>query len=172
MHISRVFSFLPALGLLALAGITMVVLPLPAYAQQQNPENPWVVNCSSAGTGGELKCQMMQTIFLAKTKQRILAVVIFRKKDSPVLLMRVGLPHGIYLPAGLNISVDGKSLDKYLIENADENGSYANISLVDDLMAVLKNGNKIEFSMLNLEKDSVNITISLKGFATSIDSLK
>jgi len=160
---------------LVAAALLMVAISGPvAAAQNAKPAKAtdnWVVNCSSVG-GAALKCRMSQTIMVAKTRQRILSAVIFHKPASADLVMRVALPHGIYLPAGVTVKVDNTPGQTYVIETADRNGSYASIPLDRKLLAALKAGQKLVFALQNMAGKTVKIELSLVGFSASLAQIR
>jgi len=151
-----------------------------ALAAQQTPApaskaakvtNPWQVNCSTAG-GITLTCQMSQSIFLAKTRQRILTALISQRPGTNRLVLHVVLPLGIFFPKGVTVTIDNKSPKTYVIETADKNGSYATIPLNKVLLARLRAGKILAFAVQNLKSKTIKIELPLKGFTASEAALE
>jgi len=168
-------SLKSVIGALAIVGTALFASPLAAQqtalAGKKTATTPWLVNCSTAG-GSALRCQMSQSIFLVKTKQRILTALVFKKTGTSELMLRVTLPFGIYLPKGVSVTIDNKAPHTYLIETADSNGSYAVIPLNRPLMARLKAGKILAFAVQNLNNKTIKLELPLKGFTKSEAALE
>jgi invasion protein IalB len=109
----------------------------------------WQVSCNPTDNPNVLSCQMMQNLTLAKTGQRLLAVVIrpqpkHQKKEPAILLT---LPHGLYLPAGVKLQIDDAKPINLAIRTSDKNGTYTAMSLNIDLVGALKKGNTLKVTM-------------------------
>src|SRR5262245_17618595 len=104
----------------ALAGLIATSL-LPAIAQDTTPPPPqapqtagaWASNCSAPGRGLPLQCALEQRA-IAKGTGRLVAIVSIRLPEEtkkPVSLIQ--LPLGLFLPAGVQIDVDGDLSQNY-----------------------------------------------------------
>lgn len=75
--------------------------PAPGQAAPARPT--WVVNCSNAEKG--LDCRVVQSLFLRKTGQRLLSVIVHVPPDTKKPEMLLQLPLGIYLLAGVTLQI-------------------------------------------------------------------
>lgn len=146
----------------------------PATKKKPAPTRPnWLVNCANTGANGALNCRMTQTLFVAKTRKRLLQVTVNAPAaaagSKPTLL--VMLPHGLFLPAGIALKVDTDKEKKLAIQTADANGSYAGLALEAALLAKLQKGTKLTISMVSSKKQRLNIPVSLAGFSSSYKRL-
>lgn len=138
----------------------------PAQAQQ-----PWQVNCSSAGANEPLRCQMSQTLVSQNTGQRVLAAVIVRKPDENSFSITFGLPHGLYLPDGVQVWVDDGERLANQITTADQNGSYSQLDISASLLEAMRRGALLNVAVTSATRDEVILQLSLAGFSASIDKL-
>lgn len=145
----------------------------PPKAKKTPPARPnWLVNCSNTGVAGALNCKMTQTLYVAKTRSRLLQITVngpVGKAGKPTLL--VLLPHGLFLPAGIALKVDKDKEKKLVIQTADQNGSYAGLALEEGFLAKLQKGTKLVVSMVSSKKQRINIPVSLAGFSSSYKRL-
>ncbi len=108
----------------------------------------WPVNCSSAGVQSKLTCKMTHTLFVAKTRKRVLQVSVaspIKKGGKPTMLL--ALPHGLYLPAGVILTIDKNASKKFAIQSADQNGSYAGFAMDAPTVKSLRSGAKLTVSL-------------------------
>ena len=155
-------------------------LAAPAWSQEASGTKPrvgtpaakaWLVNCSSSATSDDLICQMSQQLTASQTGQRLMSVVI-RRGEGKALSMLVALPHGLYIPAGIKLTVDGGKALPSEIQTSDANGVYAALEVTDDLLRRLKAGNKMEVSMTNVQRNTLAIPVSLAGFTAAVTKLQ
>lgn len=162
----------------ALCGITLLLAGAAATAQQNNadqppaqpPVNSWTINCASAGDVNALDCLMSQSLTEAKTGQRVLTITIRRQPDTKYALVLM-LPHGIYLPAGVSYSIDGKEKAAATIQTADQNGSYAVVPMEVALVKALKAGTRLDVGVETAQRQPLVLPISLTGFSATYDKL-
>ncbi len=92
------------------------------------------MNCSNAQSG-TLFCQMEQNLVSAKTREWLLRAVLFRRARDGILILKLTLPHGIWLPYGIVLGIDGRDASKRIaIKYGDRNGSYFSIPVVAGLL--------------------------------------
>lgn len=129
----------------------------------------WAINCASPNGTSPLVCNMSQTLLVKGTRKRILLVTINnsdKKSGNPTMIL--ALPHGLYLPAGVTLKFDNKQSKKVEIRTADQNGSYARISLDPATVNALKLGSKLIVSLTSLKQQKINFPVSLIGFSASL----
>lgn len=176
---SGIVGSLPLLALAAAVFAAMVFLGGEPVAHAQQAAQPpaenqqsWTVNCSAQGASGDLVCTMSQVLIARNTGQRVLAAIVFRDAEADgALKMRLGLPHGIQLPEGATIWIDSGERATHVISTADQNGSYANVTLDDALVAGLKSGQLLNVMVKAASGDEVIFQLSLKGFSAALDKI-
>ena len=93
----------------------------------------WTLACKSDGAGKNLRCEMSHTVAVARTRQTILSVHVtpIRQADKPDrFVLRFQLPHGLNLPAGVKLQIDGKDAPAPLIRTSSQAGVFANTPFV------------------------------------------
>lgn len=129
----------------------------------------WAVRCDNAGQG--LACKAMQTIVLAQTRQLLLSVSVSKPgkdKTAPVLLQ---LPHGLFNPAGVSLSIDDAKAEKLPIQTCDAKGCYAGTALSSKKIAAMTKGGKLSVVFQDLKKQNITVPVPLKGFAEAFKKL-
>lgn len=141
-----------------------------ATAPKQPVTGGWTVNCASTPQG--LRCQALQTVSVKKSRQRILtaAISISPKTKTPIMLFH--LAHGIYLPTGVSLKVDTEKPAKIMVEFCNSKGCYARFPVAEAVLKSMKNGKAMEVGFQNLNKQTLNIQLSLKGFTAAYDKIK
>lgn len=138
----------------------------PAPAQ---PTAGWTVNCAGAAGQADLVCTLVQTLVVKENGQRVLAAVVVRRQDG--LVLNLGLPHGLDLAKGVDLSIDEGERARHPIVTADEKGSYAMIALDDALLAALKKGRLLNVAVSAYGGDEIILRLSLAGFTAGLARL-
>lgn len=142
-----------------------------APAEAARPQAPWVVECSNRSTGDAMVCQMSQLLVAKKNGQRVLSAAITRKPDGKSVQLTLGLPHGLSLPAGVQLFIDNAERMTFPIDTADQNGSYATIDLTPKLLASLKKGTLLNVAVKAKGGNELILQLSLTGFGTALERL-
>jgi invasion protein IalB len=167
----------------------VICLPLPAQAQDQKTAKtaaktpnksakaaepkaaliPWQVNCASVA--GNMACEAQQTLTIQKTGQLLLKVSIRMPKGSKTGAMMLHLPHGMFLPEGVTLTIDGKSPKKEAVQTCDPKGCYVGLSLDAALLKQLQGGKTFSVAFKNLQKQDIKVPVSLSGFKEAYGKL-
>ena len=129
----------------------------------------WEVQCAQGAAVPV--CKASQTIVVAETRQLLLAVSINKAsadKNSPML---VHLPHGLFLPAGITVGVDGGAADKLDVQTCDAQGCYAGAGLAPDKIAAMSKGTQLKVTFEDLQKQKIVVAVPLKGFDAAYKKL-
>lgn len=145
--------------------------PLPDRAGPAEAQTPWIVTCTNQSTDG-LTCVMAQTLMVTETGQRALAATIHADAETEADTLRLALPHGILLPAGVRLRIDDDQGRTWPIEYADQNGSYALVPLDDRLADRMANGSVLSVTLWVPNTDKpVDMQLSLEGFGEALATL-
>ena len=147
--------------------------PRPAVAQtrEESPQQPgWSVNC--ANRDGSLSCEALQTITMRKTRQHLLSVSVRRNPEGAPAAMLLHLPHGLFLPAGLEIKVDGGEAKALPVQTCDARGCYAGTTASEVDITAMQKGAIFAVSFQNLKKETITVNVPLAGFTAAYDKLK
>ncbi|WP_224000939.1 invasion associated locus B family protein [Aureimonas sp. SA4125] len=151
------------------AAPAQVPAPAPAPAAKAGaavPERNWQVNCS--GDGEARRCTVLQNLVAdqGKGQQRLLTVMVQPGADNlPALLL--ALPHGLFLPAGVQMQIDKGEAQKLVIQTADQNGSYAGAALDAALLDRLKAGSALDVTFQSAQQQAVTVPVTLVGFSAA-----
>jgi invasion protein IalB len=176
-------------SLLMLCCLGAICLPLPTQAQDQKaaktatktPDKsakaaepraaliPWQVNCASVANN--MACEAQQTLTIQKTGQLLLKVSIRMPKNSKMGAMMLHLPHGLFLPDGVTLTVDGKSPKKEAVQTCDPKGCYVGLPLDAELLKQLQSGKTFSIAFKNLQKQDIKVPVSLSGFKEAYSKL-
>lgn len=133
----------------------------PAAAAQA-AQIPWVVNCAS--TTGHMACEAVQSLTIEKTGQLLLSVSVRVPAGSKTGAMMLHLPHGIFLPDGIALTVDGAAPQKQPVQMCDQKGCYVGLALDEALLKSLQTGKTLAVTFKSLEKKDIMVPVSLGGF--------
>lgn len=131
-------------------------------AAQQQAGPAWLVTCDNRENAKQLNCTMVQVLSNAQTAQRVLSARIANEQGGERLYL--SLPHGLDLPSGVSLSIDGGPASKVEIKTADANGSYASLKLGSDLVSAMKAGNTLAVDMVAVNGQPTKLELSLAGF--------
>jgi len=141
-----------------------------AKAAPQQPPTPWLVNCASTGT--EVTCEANQRLVVQKTGQLLLAVTVRIPPQSKTGAMMLHLPHGLFLPDGISLEIDGKAGKQQAVQTCDQKGCYAGLPIDDAYLKDLQTGKTLTVAFRNLQKEDMRIPVSLIGFKEAYAKLQ
>ncbi len=170
--------FTPALGQTPAAPPAAAAEPLqpleltppedPASDEQTPPE--WVVTCSPGVDPETTKCQMVQALF-AQNGQPTVSATIRPQAEDRRMGMLLTLPHGVYFPPGLTITIDRGEAIKVAVQTSDQNGVYAALPLTDDLITAMRLGRTLNIAMRFADGREEVVPLTLKGFSAALERL-
>lgn len=133
-------------------------------AAEDTREVPWDTTCSQASRNEEPNCEMSQMVIVPQSRQVLLRVEIAVPADGSGPRMMLQLPHGIYLPAGLMLAVDGEEWARAEVQTCDGNGCYAGKEIEDEALRRLEEGEKLTVTFQSLAREDVSVPVDLNGF--------
>lgn len=142
-----------------------------AQAQDDGDAPKWLVNCANTGEGGALLCRMSQILVHKESRRRIMSIVVQHPPadDDPTMLL--SLPHGLFLPAGVVMTVDGGEKKGIPIQTCDPRGCYAGMRLDTDMLGELFGGDTLEFTVQDMQRQPVELESTLIGFSDAFGQL-
>ena len=105
--------------------------PQTASSANQSPEQPgakppsgpgWIAKCASELRKGPLECSVEETLVMANTGQFVADVAVRMRPDTHDPVMTIRIPVGLYLPAGLTMSVDDGKPQPVPLQTCDQQG--------------------------------------------------
>ncbi|WP_195930701.1 invasion associated locus B family protein [Hyphomicrobium album] len=135
--------------------------PKPA-ADAAAPQIPWLVNCASLPD--QMSCEAIQTLTIQKTGQLLLSISVRIPPNSKTAAMMLHLPHGMFLPDGVSLTIDTNPPQKQPVQTCDQKGCYVGVPIDDTLLKTLQSGKILTIAFKSLEKKEITIPIALSGF--------
>ena len=165
---------------LGLFALLWAVSAFSALATSQTPpaQDPairgvygdWALRCDVVtGEPGE-QCALVQNVY-AEGKPDLQLVVIIKKAPDNTYLLRVVVPLGIILPAGLGLKIDGVDIGKTGFLRCLSNGCMAEVTMDDGLIGRFKSGTTALFIIFPIPNEGTGIPIALTGFANGFTRL-
>ena len=168
-----------------LVGLGLVLTPL-AEAQQANQNRSqvrrqaedfksWRVVCDDRDRDGKVhrSCFMQQVVILSSTKKPVFEVAIDPPVGGKASRAAVIAPLGTKLADGVLANISGVDPFKLGFRHCDRNGCWAIFDVNQNLLAALKAGNQIEFTMLDATSGKpFKFDISLSGFSAAYQRLQ
>jgi invasion protein IalB len=138
--------------------------PAPA-APVAEEQRPWVVACT--GNGAAKECQITATVTL-RTNERLARVIIRRQPETRSLTMVFQLPHGAWLPGGVQWQVDEGEAQRLGFQTSDAEGLYAGIPVTDDVLGLMRRGASLRLAAVAAQqRQVVQIPVPLVRFGDS-----
>ena len=98
-----------------------------------------------------------------------------RKKQKTIkdngLSILITLPHGLYLPAGVTTQVDKNKAEALAVQTCDDKGCYAGAALQQALLENMKKGEALVVGFQDLKKQSITLSLPLRGFADAYQKM-
>jgi len=130
----------------------------------------WAVNCTDQ-IQGKFACEMTQNIVDQKSGGQILLISIKGVSGGGATAMLIRMFHGVYLPTGLSVKIDGGKATAIAFQKSDQLGVYAALPLDDKLIAELKKGKELKFSAQINQGQPLDINGRLNGFGPAYDKI-
>lgn len=142
----------------------------PASAQV-SPDKNWIVNCSDPG--GKRTCTLMQNLMAKQNdvQQRLLTVIIQRSGENREEIL-LALPHGLFLPAGVQLAIDQGQPSKLVIQTSDANGAYAGTTVSEELLLSMKKGQTLKVTVQTAQNKDVTVPVTLSGFSKAYQEMQ
>jgi invasion protein IalB len=136
----------------------------------------WMVGCSPApGAGKDLLCEASQTIAVRKTQQTLLIAYVtpWKQAEKPdAFVLRFQLPHGLDIPAGVQIKIDDRPMESPVIRTSSRVGVFARSALTGTLLVALKKGARMTVTFTALNGRKLSVPVTLDGFSAAFAKLK
>jgi invasion protein IalB len=140
--------------------------------KDERPAPNWLVTCTNTGPKAALECSMSQSVVLKTTGARVLTVSVQKHTEKNLPTMMVTLPHRLFLPAGVKMSIDGNERNPLPVQTCDASGCYASLQIDSELLKAMKRGLELKFVIKDLQKRDIDLTLTLIGFSDSFAILE
>jgi len=136
-------------------------------SQLQVSVMPWRVNCTDAENDTNAACQMSRSMVLADKKTLLLRLTVNLFSSSPNPSFLLQLPHGIYLPEGVSLSIDELAPRIETVQACDSAGCYVGLGADRAYLTALRGGTILNVSFQNISRNTVMISFPLEGFTNA-----
>lgn len=157
----------------------LVAFPIHAHSQttqtaKNDAQQNWAYACETAGQPPAKQCRIVQNLTVAKgdKQQRLLTVIVREQAKAKNHALLLALPHGLFLPAGVEIRVDDSKPAKLVVQTSDAQGAYAGVEISDELLVALKKGDQMAVSFMSAARKRLSVPVTLKGFTAAYSKLK
>lgn len=162
-----------AVNVLMAAALVAAAFVSSEARTEEQPQSGWATNCVSIGRDTPKQCSMNHIVKVQGTGQVLFNITlrVAVSKDHMPFLDITG-PLGIFIPSGLDLSVDDMPLLKLSIQRCDTNGCFAGIILSAEQLTLLQQGKLLAVSFSPQPDQSAEIKVPLSGFSPGYDVIK
>ncbi len=133
----------------------------------------WVIACEQREDGETGQCYMAQNVALRESGERLVHVAVgysARGGDRPAALLTV--PLGVFLPAGVALTIDGGEPRRMPLEYCIAAGCRALLPLDPSTESELKAGRQAQVIFQDLTRREIAVPVSLLGFTAGLRALR
>lgn len=164
------------LYLAAMIGVAAFASPVGAQTAPKKPglqfkSSSWEFACKAIGKKKIRVCRLTQAITQTGTGKSLLLTSIRKTTGAKPFVMQFRLPHGLHIPAGVDVSIDGAKKGKLPVFTSDPRGTYTSMALDKKLVSALKKGKIMKVVMLTSRRQKISVAVALKGFTAGFDKL-
>jgi invasion protein IalB len=154
-------------------GLSLASAPASADLKQGEKFDDWTVGCEAPkAEGATARCFIFQNILVKESRQQILlmAIGLLGENKQPAAILTV--PLGVFLPAGLTLTVPDVKPVRVVIETCLPKGCRGAVALNDELLEALRKGDKAQVTLMDARRRQINLPVSLKGFTKGFAAVK
>ncbi|MEG9884280.1 MAG: invasion associated locus B family protein [Hyphomicrobiales bacterium] len=149
-------------------------------ARQGNTETiathaDWQVQCDTFTSNDKpvRQCGMIQTVKNEQRQNIGLSAVIARLQQDKkeVAMMRVLVPLGVFLPAGIGLEIDDQAIGRIPFTSCPPRLCMAMAEITPDMLEKLKKGKTANFVVYEAPGAGLSMKVSLKGFTAAYENL-
>jgi len=122
----------------------------------------WRVSCS--GSQLALECRAAQTLFVKKTGQPFLTVVVRVPSDTKKPSMLIRAPLQTYLPAGVSLQFAQGTAQTLPFRTCNRSGCVAAYELTETEIGSILNGADLRVTIQNQQKQPITLTVPAADF--------
>jgi invasion protein IalB len=131
----------------------------------------WQLRCDDT-QNSELQCGLTQMVTASDKENVGLTVTVLKSLDKKTRIMRVLVPSGVLLPAGLGLRVDDTDFGRAGFVRCFDNIGCVSETIFDDgLLEKFRTGKTATFIIFLSSEQGVGIPVSLSGFNEGFQKL-
>src|SRR5271169_6189541 len=169
---TRFFMFPAATtAVLALALLMEVGAPAAAQGVVRSVHDDWQIRCETPPGAQAEQCALFQSVVAEDRANVGITVLVLKTADQKSRLMRVQVPLGVLLPAGLGLKIDNADVGRAGYVRCLPRGCYAEVVMDDALIGKMKTGQTATFFIFQTPEEGIGFPVGLKGFGEGYDKL-
>ena len=106
-----------------------------------------------------------------KSNAQILLISIKHATAGEANAMLLRFFHGVYLPGGVSLQIDGGQATQIVFQKSDRLGVYAALPLTDRIVADMKRGKDLKLSVQINQNEPLQLVARLNGFGPAYDKI-
>jgi invasion protein IalB len=131
----------------------------------------WQIRCETPPGAQSEQCALFQSVVAEDRANVGITVLVLKTADQKSRLMRVQVPLGVLLPAGLGLKVDQADVGRAGYVRCLPRGCYAEVVMDDALVSKMKTGQTATFFIFQTPEEGIGFPMGLKGFGDGYDKL-
>jgi invasion protein IalB len=116
------------------------------------------------------ECFIGQALDDQTSGQRAMTAMVMKAPDSSVAL-RITVPLGVLIPAGLNLTIDGNSVGDVGFVACFPDGCMTQVGMSDEVLGSLKAGSQATVTVHDFDNQPISLPLSLNGFTAAFNDL-
>jgi invasion protein IalB len=159
--------------LFAATSVMMVGFHTHAFAQGavKSVHGDWQIRCETPPGAQSEQCALFQSVVAEDRANVGITVLVLKTADAKSRLMRVQVPLGVLLPAGLGLKIDDADVGRAGYVRCLPRGCYAEVVMDDTLIGKMKTGKTATFFIFQTPEEGIGFPMGLKGFGEGYDKL-
>lgn len=114
-------------------------------------------------------CRLQQAQAVNGGKDVVFLFNIARQGKQRVAI--ISTPLNVYLPAGLELKIDGGQVQRVIFETCNISGCHAGFALNGSVLGALRKGNVLTVALKDTKATTIPLKVSLNGISAGIDAL-
>jgi invasion protein IalB len=144
-----------------------------AFAQGavKSVHGDWQIRCETPPGAQAEQCALFQSVVAEDRANVGITVLVLKTADQKSRLMRVQVPLGVLLPAGLGLKIDNADVGRAGYVRCLPRGCYAEVVMDDTLIGKMKTGQTATFFIFQTPEEGIGFPMGLKGFGDGYEKL-
>ena len=122
-----------------------------------------------SATEPDRTCRLQQAQAVDGGKDIVFLFNVVMQKNKPVAI--ISTPLNVYLPAGLELRIDGGKVRRAVFEACNVSGCHAGFALDAALLGGLRRGKELTVTLKDSKASQIPVRVSLKGIAAGLKAL-
>lgn len=116
------------------------------------------------------ECFIGQALDDQNSGRRAMTAMVMKAPDGSTAL-RITVPLGVLIPAGLNLAVDGADIGDVGFVACFPDGCMTQVGMSPEVIASLKGGSEALVTVHDFDNQQITLPLSLTGFTAAFDAL-